>query len=75
MQEIRSLNFPVVTRVCDPSKSQARHYRSFDEVFRSLFIISATWSVTFQIVLLFHISLSYVCVFIICQLKKLLAMM
>ena len=28
MQEIRSSNPPVVTGICDPSKSRARHHRS-----------------------------------------------
>ena len=28
MQEIRSSNPPVVTGICDPNKSRARHYRS-----------------------------------------------
>ena len=28
MQEIHSSNFPVVTEICDPNKSQARHHRS-----------------------------------------------
>ena len=30
MQEIRSSNPPVVTGICDPSKSRARHYRNCD---------------------------------------------
>ena len=29
MQEIRSSNPPVVTGICDPNKSRARHHRSF----------------------------------------------
>ena len=29
MHEIRSSNPPVVTGICDPNKSQARHHRSF----------------------------------------------
>ena len=29
MQEIRSSNPPVITAICDPNKSQARHHRSF----------------------------------------------
>ena len=29
MQEIRSSNPPVVTRICDPNKSRARHHRNF----------------------------------------------
>ena len=29
MQEIRSSNTPVVTGICDPSKSRARHHRSY----------------------------------------------
>ena len=28
MQEIRSSNPPVVTGICDPNKSRARHHRS-----------------------------------------------
>ena len=28
MQEIRSSNPPVVTRICDPNKSRARHHRN-----------------------------------------------
>ena len=29
MQEIRSSNPPMVTGICDPNKSRARHHRSF----------------------------------------------
>ena len=29
MQEIRISNTPVVTGICDPNKSRARHHRSF----------------------------------------------
>ena len=29
MQEIRNSNPPVVTGICDPNKSRARHHRSF----------------------------------------------
>ena len=33
MQEIRSSNPPVVTGICDPNKSGARHHRSCEKMF------------------------------------------
>ena len=33
MQEIRSSNPPVVTGICDPNKSRARHHRNIYNIF------------------------------------------
>ena len=39
MQEIRSSNPPVVTGICDPNKSRARHHRTYVFFFFVLDII------------------------------------
>ena len=36
MQEIRSSSPPVVTGICDPNKSRARHHRSYDGAFMKI---------------------------------------
>ena len=46
---------------------------SFDKIFSYLFMISASWSVDFETVLVFHIRFSSVCLFRVCLLRELVA--
>ena len=47
--------------------------QSFDKFFLYFFVIFAPWSVDFQMVLLFNMSLSFGCLFSIRQLREFLA--